>query len=100
MLRSYYGPRLDDGTPAGTIARVIACAHESEPLSLYLARLREHVDRQLRELLDVCAHSQAPVERVAAVMDGMILASTAERRSGIATIAIRDVAKTLTLATR
>jgi AcrR family transcriptional regulator len=100
LLRLYYGPRLDDGTLAGTVAWIIACAHESEPLSLLLAQLREHVDRQLCELLDVCAYAQTPVELVAAVMDGSILTSTAERKSGIAALAIRDAAKILTLTTR
>ncbi|WP_028708493.1 TetR/AcrR family transcriptional regulator [Propionicicella superfundia] len=98
LLLACDGPRLDDDALRGTIGWVADCGRESPALSDRLVQLRHGVDRQVRELLDGGGHADISATLVAAVIDGSVFTSTAERKIGIAGIAIADVTEFLTLA--
>ena len=97
LLTSFYGPDQDDATLAGTIGWVVDCARESEALSERLAAARALMDRQLADVLEACGRSGLAVSLAQAVMDGVIVTSSAERRPGIADRAVRELAAVLEL---
>ncbi|MBZ6083646.1 TetR family transcriptional regulator [Streptomyces olivaceus] len=97
-LITYNGPALDDDALRGMIGWVADCARESPAISERLVTLREILDRDLRALLDAAGYAHVPTRLASAVIDGAIFAATAERRSGIAEMAICDLSNLLAVA--
>ena len=100
LLTAFYGPDHDDATLAGTVGWVVDCARESEALSERLAAARALMYPQLAEVLEACGRTGLPVSLAQAVMDGVIVTSSAERRPGIADRVVRELAAVLELSVR
>ncbi|OMQ15876.1 hypothetical protein A7K94_0206445 [Modestobacter sp. VKM Ac-2676] len=100
LLTAYHGPGRDDEALTGTLGWVVDCARESEALSARMAQARAVMDRQLGELLRACGREAVPVALVGAVIDGTLVAMTAEGKSGVAEEAVRALVVLLDVCAR
>ena len=99
LLHAYYGAEVSDADLAGILRFTVDCSRETSQIAAALARIREEsINPQLTELLSSCGWSVLDVALASAVLDGSILASTAEGRSGIADRAVAALAGVLQLA--
>ncbi|MET0698847.1 MAG: TetR family transcriptional regulator [Mycobacterium sp.] len=97
LVRSYMGPRLDDGTLRGTIGWFIDSAREGPALAELLARQRREIDRQLEAILDAGAFGDVPVGLVCSVMDGSLVNATVHGVGNVAHCITDEVTQLLKL---
>jgi len=104
VLAAYYGPDITDESLRGTVAFVIDSSRESPVLPERLRHLRHlagsGINHQLGDLLAAAGYAELDAALAAAVLDGSILVSTAEKEPDIAGRAIRDLTAVLEMAAR
>jgi DNA-binding transcriptional regulator YbjK len=97
LVRSYMGPRLDDGTLRGTIGWFIDSAREGPALAELLARHRREIDCQLEAILAAGAVGDVPVSLVCSVMDGSLVNATVHGVGNVARCITDEVTQLLQL---